>query len=74
MGNSHHNNHISGVLINAAGKPVFVQDTYIKVRKDDGTLIHILIDVPKLDKMEIVTYKRPQGCDFTPTLMLPGIK
>jgi hypothetical protein len=66
----HTNNHTSRVLIDQNNKPLFVEDTYIRVKINDITH-HILVDAPKISTSQYFI-QLPPNCSY-PNLIIPPI-
>ena len=50
QGGIHTNNHISLVLLQESSMPIFVKDSYIRIKDDTGRIYHILTNVPRFEQ------------------------
>lgn len=70
-GTIHHNNHISGMLLDAnTGEKIFVEDTYINITDSYGLTYHILINPPKMYNIVRFNIIQSENCE-TPLYFIP---
>jgi hypothetical protein len=74
IGNIHHNSHTSHLLFNANNhRPMFVEDTYIKLQDSEGNKYHFLINPPRLTPPGLYYIYNNDECDDSTFFISPNL-